>query len=89
MPLSKPVSGLRPHDEELLDLFDESEEQEDQFVQMEIKGWMANIENDLFVGLDAPGQTKFQTTGRSSKRSHGFYSTEEEKLMQEILEDVD
>jgi len=84
-PVSPTSRGLRSTaEEDILDLFEEDEEKENQLVHKEIQGLMSNIQLDLLGGvLDNVG-------GTTKRGTHSLsLSTEEERLMQEILEDED
>lgn len=77
--MSPSLRGLRSTaEEDILDLFDENEERDEQAVQMEIQGIMSNIRLDLFGSA-------FKSTSRRNQPLS--WTIEEERLMQEILED--
>lgn len=88
--MSPTSRGLRSTaEEDILDLFEEDEEKENQLVHKEIQGLMSNIQLDL-MGLDNARVNSGKAVSSSKKGAHSLsLSTEEERLMQEILEDED
>jgi hypothetical protein len=83
-------------EEDVLDLYEEAEFETDKAVSMEIKGWMANIQMDILdTHLEGASRDdgalernliRIGSPSCTARRSPNM-SVEEERLMQQILED--